>query len=241
MGKVIVVLLEVAIELVPPQILNHPQVLRSARRLGVRPDDLLLDAGLHWKAMRSLPNYWRRGRPDIAHLSLLNLLEKAPVSRGVAEVYMHLQDGRVFAFSPQVRLPKNYDRFKGLMSQLLRLGRVPPEGEPLIWEVPGGLRGLIGGRGLMLLSEDGEEDMRPQDLVREAYEKGLAVGFGAFPRGPFREETERLAVRRVRLMGGEPLKAWDVACALSSALYELMEGLRGPRTGNPSSSLGSGH
>ena len=53
--------------------------MRTARRYGLRPGEMLFDAGIHWKVMRSLEAWWRRGRPDIVHLSLLNLLEKAPV------------------------------------------------------------------------------------------------------------------------------------------------------------------
>ncbi|MCG2890465.1 MAG: hypothetical protein L7G97_06690 [Acidilobus sp.] len=227
MAKVTVVLLEAALELIPEQIAGHPQVVRTARRYGLRPGEMLLDAGIHWKAMRSLEAWWRRGRPDIVHLSLLNLLEKAPVREGLAEVFVHLQDGRVIAFSPGVRLPKNYDRFKGLMAQVLRLGRAPPEGEPLIWTAAKDLRGFLGNRGLILLSEDAEVEERPADIVREAYETGSAIGFGAFPRGPFSKDVLSLATKMVRIRGGEPLKAWDVACALSCALYDLAERLKG--------------
>lgn len=239
MGKVAIVLLEAALEIVPDEIRSHPQVVRTARRYGLRPEEMLLDAGIHWRAMRSLEGWWRRGRPDIVHLSLLNLLEKAPVRAGAAEVYMHVQDGRVFAFSPEVRIPKNYDRFKGLMSQLLRLGRVPPEGRPLIWQVSASLEEFLGDRRLLLMSEDGDVEMTPLQLVEEAIRSDEPIGFGAFPRGPFSQPVLSRASRRVRIRGGEPLKAWDVACALSCALYELTQG--GPQTGNPSSSTWSGH
>ena len=54
MAKVTVVLLEAALELIPEQIAGHPQVVRTARRYGLRPGEMLLDAGIHWKVMRSL-------------------------------------------------------------------------------------------------------------------------------------------------------------------------------------------
>jgi rRNA small subunit pseudouridine methyltransferase Nep1 len=227
MAKVTIVLLEAALELVPKEIAGHPQVVKSARKYGLRPGDMLLDAGIHWKAMRSLDSWWRRGRPDIVHLSLLNLLEKAPTREGLAEVYVHLQDGRVLAFSPSVRIPKNYDRFKGLMAQVLKLNRAPPQGEALIWKASDSLRELLGGRGLLLLSEDAEVEERPADVVSEAAEGNMVIGFGAFPRGPFSQEVLSVASRKVKIRGGEPLKAWDVACALSCALYDLAEVLKG--------------
>ncbi|MGC9072195.1 MAG: 16S rRNA methyltransferase, partial [Acidilobus sp.] len=234
----VIILLESALELVPGEITHHSQVMETAKRYGLRPGEMLLDAGIHGRAMRSLKGFWRRGRPDIVHLSLLNLLEKAPIRGGVAEVYMHLQDGRVFAFSPQVRIPKNYDRFKGLMAQLLRLNRVPPEGEPLIWRVASSLREFLGGRRLILLSEDASDELTPLGVVRESQGTGMPIGFGAYPSGPLSDEVKSLAARRVRIRRGEPLKAWDVACALSCSLYDLMGDREGPRSGNPSSSQG---
>ncbi|WP_158543047.1 hypothetical protein [Acidilobus sp. 7A] len=47
MAKVTVVLLEAALELIPEQIAGHPQVVRTARRYGLRPGEMLLDAGTH--------------------------------------------------------------------------------------------------------------------------------------------------------------------------------------------------
>ena len=69
---------------------------------------------------------------------------------------------------------------------MLRLGRAPPEGEPLIWTTAKDPRGFLGNRGLVLLSEDAEVEERPADIVREAYETGSAIGSRAFPRGPSR-------------------------------------------------------
>ena len=219
-----IILLESALELVPQEIISHPQVIRSARRYLLSPGQMLLDAGIHWKAMKLIDRWWRRGRPDIVHVSLLNLLEKYPVRSGKVSVYMHVQDGRVFRFSPEVRIPKNYDRFKGLMSQLLRLNSVPPgSGSPLIYLVARSLREFLSGgnRKLMLLTEDGDVDMTPHDVVVKAYRESYVVGFGAYPRGPFSDEVLSLASIKVRRRGGEPLRAWDVACALSNAYYDL--------------------
>ncbi len=196
-------------------------MVRWARRLGVRPEETLLDAGIHWKAMRSLDSWWRRGRPDIVHLSLLNLTEKRPVLEGKVEVYLHVQDGRVFALAPDVRLPKNYERFKGLMAQVLRLNRAPPEGRALIWKVADSLDGFLGNRKLILLSEDARDEADPVEILRESERTGDPVGFGAFPRGYFSEGVKALASRFYKIRKGEPLKAWDVACALANAYYQL--------------------
>ncbi|ADL19809.1 Probable ribosome biogenesis protein NEP1-like protein [Acidilobus saccharovorans 345-15] len=213
-------LLDSALEVIPRELASHPQVVKTARRYGLRPEEMVLDAGLHWKAMRSLEGWWRRGRPDIVHLSLLNLLEKRPVLEGKVEVYMHVQDGRVFAFAPDVRVPKNYDRFKGLMAQLLRDNRVPPSGRPLAWKVADSLRDFLGDRRIIVFSEGGASS-DTLSVLREASSLGVPVGFGAFPRGDFSDEVKSLALKYYRIREGEPLKSWDVACSIANAYYEL--------------------
>ncbi len=69
------VLAESSIELVPNELVNHPSILSSARRNGRNPRTLILDQSYHHAAILQLgPSGGRRGRPDIAHLSLLAAL-----------------------------------------------------------------------------------------------------------------------------------------------------------------------
>ncbi|MHA2377484.1 MAG: hypothetical protein ACXAB9_15110 [Candidatus Thorarchaeota archaeon] len=62
----------------------------------------------------------------------MTLLESPLCKAGQLSIHLHIQDGRVIKVNPDVRLPRNYDRFVGLIEQLLLRGRVPPEGEPLL-------------------------------------------------------------------------------------------------------------
>lgn len=133
LGPVKIVFLESSVELVPRSLWSHPQVLRSARRYGIEPEDLLLDKSLHYNAMAGLPAKWKRGRPDILHVALLTSTETPLYQEGLLRIYFQVYDGRVFEVRSGVRIPKNYERFKGLIAQLLKTERVPPKGgEPLI-------------------------------------------------------------------------------------------------------------
>ncbi|GMT21067.1 hypothetical protein PFISCL1PPCAC_12364, partial [Pristionchus fissidentatus] len=58
-------------------------------------------------------------RPDILHQCLLNLLD-SPLNRaGLLQVYVHTAANVLIEISPQCRLPRTFDRFCGLMVQLL--------------------------------------------------------------------------------------------------------------------------
>ncbi|MEB3816452.1 MAG: 16S rRNA methyltransferase [Desulfurococcales archaeon] len=217
-----VILLESGVETVPRELWDHPQVRKTSERYGVEPGMLLLDKSLHYNAMASLPRKWKRGRPDIVHLTLLVLLESRAGRRGLVEVYMHTVNGEVYAFSPWERIPKNYERFKGLMAHLLRDGRVPPEGEALIYKVADRLSDFVKEEGpLILLWERGVRSSEEEVVARALAVNGL-LGIGAFPRGDFERSTLRKAREYYSIAGGEPLPAWSVACRLVRAYEEMV-------------------
>ncbi|CAJ0943066.1 unnamed protein product, partial [Mesorhabditis belari] len=58
-------------------------------------------------------------RPDIVHQCLLNLLD-SPLNRaGKLQVFIHTDMNVLIEVNPQCRIPRTYDRFAGLMVQLL--------------------------------------------------------------------------------------------------------------------------
>ncbi|CAF1501354.1 unnamed protein product [Rotaria magnacalcarata] len=58
-------------------------------------------------------------RPDITHQCLLMLLD-SPLNRaGLLQVYIHTHKGVLIEVNPQTRIPRTFDRFAGLMVQLL--------------------------------------------------------------------------------------------------------------------------
>ena len=129
-----VILVECALELMPPELVATKLVQKQAKQRGKKPQQLLLDQSRHGQLMTNLEDGEKRGRPDIVFLSLLSLLESPLCKEGLLSVHLHLQDGKIIELDPEVRLPRNYDRFLGLFEQLLLSSRVPPKNKPLLWE-----------------------------------------------------------------------------------------------------------
>ncbi|XP_052802658.1 ribosomal RNA small subunit methyltransferase NEP1-like [Mya arenaria] len=58
-------------------------------------------------------------RPDITHQCLLMLMD-SPLNRaGLLQVYIHTEKNVLIEVNPQTRIPRTFDRFCGLMVQLL--------------------------------------------------------------------------------------------------------------------------
>ncbi|KAK2462358.1 hypothetical protein APHAL10511_005664 [Amanita phalloides] len=58
-------------------------------------------------------------RPDITHQCLLTLLDSPLNKAGLMQVYIHTTKGVLIEVNPQVRIPRTFKRFSGLMVQLL--------------------------------------------------------------------------------------------------------------------------
>ncbi len=215
MGKIKIIFIETALELVPKEIIKNKNI--KSNKISYKD---VLDISLHYKEMLRLKDFKKRGRPDIIHHSLLNILEKPFVINGEVDVYMHVYDGRVFKFSNDIRLPKNYDRFKGLMSQLLLYNKVPPnEEKPLIYLVSSSLNEFLNDRKIILLTENGV-NYNLDNLINLALEKKMPIGIGGFAHGDFSEDTKKYAYKQISLFNGYNFKSWDITCFISSKLME---------------------
>ncbi len=135
----------------------------------------------------------REGRPDIVHRSVLSVTDHPLFLMGHIEFYVHTLDGRIFRFSKEVRPPRNYIRFLGLMSKLLDEGWVGPSGdEPLIWEVNGGLGDLVSDQTILL--EESGEFRDPLAYLKDVVKReDLSIMVGGFPQGSFSDEVISLA------------------------------------------------
>lgn len=215
-----VILLDCAIELVPSEISSSKQVQKHAGRRGKGPTEILLDQTYHGRAMTKLDNSERRGRPDIAHLSLLSLLETPLCKAGFLTINLHLQDGRMVDVNPKVRLPRNYDRFVGLTEQLIQQGRVPTDGEPLLMVTPLTLQELVSklqglnDSAISILCTEGGNRTTIDDLHRilpTDVTIPLIVGIGAFPHGDLSQDIKTMFESHVEL-DKDTMMAWHV-CA----------------------------
>jgi len=196
------------IELVPESIVNHPAVVGYARKRRKRPEEVILEGSYHHSALRNLEDGERRGRPDIVHICLLNALESIANREGKLRVYVHTRNDEVIYIRPETRLPRNYNRFLGLLESLFK-SKVVPRDLALLRIEEKTLKELvdeINPDGVFVMHEEGEL-MRPRDfgMVLAGLENPLVI-VGGFPHGDFRSSVsgERVSLYR------EPLMAWTV-------------------------------
>ncbi len=222
----ILILAESAVELVPPELTKHPSILKLAEKRGKKPNEILLDRSYHHTAMRSLKDSEKRGRPDIVHTTLLELLGTPLNREGLLQTYVHTVQDRVIEINSNVRLPVNYDRFVGLLEQLYAVGRVPEAGEPLLTIRNQALNQLlreVKPSTTVAFTTQGEYEDLSALCEEIAKERKPLILIGGFPRGHFSKETLDLADRAVRI-DRDALEAWVVASRAVYA-YELAIGL----------------
>ncbi len=226
-----VILLDSALELIPSEITSQKIIQRHASRRGKKPTELLLDQNHHGQSMLKLENHERRGRPDIAYLCLMTLLESPLCKGGLLRVYIHLQDGRIIETNPSVRLPRNYDRFVGLFEQILLHGKVPPKGDSLLWITDYTLSSLlekIQGKDesiSILATEGGKKTSLKQlsNIFPTDETQNVVIGVGAFPHGDLEESTKKSFETHIEL-DPEIMMAWHV-CGEILWIYSLVSGV----------------
>ncbi|NJE06460.1 16S rRNA methyltransferase [Thermococcus sp. M36] len=202
------VIAEAELELVPKTIRDHPAVVNYAKRRGKRPEEVILDATYHHSALKKLEDGERRGRPDIVHVCLLNALESIANKEGLLRVYVHTRNDEVIYIKPETRIPRNYNRFVGLMESLFK-NRVVPENLELLRMEGKDLSGLIeeiGPDEVFVMHENGDL-VTPRDFgkILSGLENPLVV-VGGFPHGDFRSE---IPGKKISLYKA-PLMAWTV-------------------------------
>ncbi|RMF32242.1 MAG: ribosome biogenesis protein, partial [Candidatus Nitrosothermus koennekii] len=83
------IIAEAALELVPKELQNHRSVINHAKRLNRKPSEILLDRSYHHRAMLRLKDQWKRGRPDLVHISLLAVTSTPLYREGLIDLYLH--------------------------------------------------------------------------------------------------------------------------------------------------------
>ena len=187
------IIAESALETIPKEIINHPQILKDAKRRGKDPRFMILDRSRHHEAMKNLKDSHKRGRPDIVYLSL-QVTQYTPMnSAGLLRTYIHTIDNKVIFIDPTTRIPRNYNNFIGLIEQLYKLSRVPPTGKPLLTLRNMNLKELIDyiNPSVVILLDDVKGiEITFRDLVNQIINLEYpCVIVGGFPHGEFSEFT----------------------------------------------------
>jgi rRNA small subunit pseudouridine methyltransferase Nep1 len=169
--------------------------------------------------MLSLSNAEKRGRPDIAHITLLQILSSPLNKEGRLRSFVHTINDDVIQVDGKTRLPRNYDRFVNLIEQLFVDRRVPPQGDPLLTVKKSSIQELLEtvqpSVTVAFSSIGTPTTMRNvcRDLARERFPTVL---IGGFAHGHFSKTISDLADMVVSIYH-EPLDAWVVA---SRVVYE---------------------
>jgi len=215
------ILAESAIELVPNEIAGHPTVKSAARKKRKDPHHLILDQSYHHGAILKLgQSEMGRGRPDIAHFSLLLALGSPLNAEGQLQCYIHTRDDHVIAVDSKARLPRSTDRFVSLLEQLYEESAVPTTGPPLMSLKRQSLRNLIAEvspESVVALTKQGTPMPLEEITHRLARSEKPVILVGGFSEGHFSKNTLHLATE-THCVDKRNLEAWTV---VAKALYEF--------------------
>lgn len=227
MAVLTIVLAESALESIPKQLWKHPLIRKYVQKRGKDPHFLLLDRSYHHSAMKTLEEAEKRGRPDIVHFSLLELLGSPLCKEGLLQIYVHTRADSVMSVDNKTRLPRNYNRFIGLMEQLFEFKQIPPENSSLLTLTENmtfpQLIKKIEPDCVTAFSRKGTAKTL-ENTVSEFVEKRNPVAVvGGFPHGAFSETVTNLA-NQVIAIDREMLEAWTVVARIVYE-YERQFGL----------------
>ena len=127
-----IILAESSLELIPKSMHNHPAVTSYSKKFKKIPSQTLLDNSWHFAAMKGLTNEIKRGRPDIIHLALLAICSTPLYQENRIKVFVHTINNQVITLGDQIRLPKSYHRFQGVIEKLFKEKKIELSDSKLI-------------------------------------------------------------------------------------------------------------
>ena len=168
-----------------------------------------LDANEDWKVLSRYENKDKRGRPDIAHDLLKLALDSGLNKRGELRVFMHTYNERVITVSPELRLPRSYKRFIGLMEDLEKKGKIEADEKTLLTIESKTLKELLAELKIDFLVMDAAgKKTKLKELVKTlAAKKDAGIIIGGFPHGAFLDKSKALVDLPRVAIGGTELTA----------------------------------
>jgi len=211
------VITESAIELVPNIIQNHPSVVSHAKKLEKNPSDILLDNSWHFAAMKGIENEFKRGRPDIVHLCLLEVCTIPLYLENKIKVFLHTIDDKVIFIGDKVRIPKSYHRFEGLIEKLFKEKIIESDGKKLL-ELKemnfSDLLDYIKPKKVVGLSVNGK--LESYQNIASTLDDDFCIVIGGFQKGHFSE----LVTQRFDEMYSVDKKSLEAHVVVGRTLYE---------------------
>ena len=206
------VLVDSELETIPKKISSDEAIRREAGEREKSATELILDSNYHHNSMDELEDKGRRGRPDIVHVCMLACLDSPLNREGLLEFCVHTRHDEVIDVDPEIRIPRSYNRFIGLMEQLFQEGGVPPD-SPLMEIRDMSLAeklDRIDPEETIAFSEKGKKVHGGKVFQGFEPEDDIAVLVGGFPHGDFISDVEGLSDTQVSIYD-ESLDAVTVA------------------------------
>ncbi|MFX0187314.1 MAG: 16S rRNA methyltransferase [Candidatus Hodarchaeota archaeon] len=220
----IIILAECGLELIPREIRNHPIVKKHLSRKNYSSQ--ILDNALHHSAMINLPNREKRGRPDIAHICILNALGTPLSKSGNLRLIIQTVQNRIFEINPEIRITRNFNRFKGLMAKLLVDGAIAVDNTFLISGFDGTLIDLIQtfkDPHITILSSKGRQIKNFHELFPYNSSYNKIVIIGGFQKGNFTKDILAFSDNIVSISKYQ-LDAWIVVNKIIN-YYEITQNI----------------
>jgi len=211
------ILAESALELVPKELQNHNSVLAYSKKIGKKPSKVILDISWHFAAMKGIKNEIKRGRPDLVHFCLLECCTIPLYFEKKLHVYVHTIDDKVIFVGDNVRLPKSYHRFVGLIEKLYSEKKIELDSKKLL-EIKdmtfGDLVDAIGAKKVIGFSTRGQTSS--YDKIAADVGRDSCIVIGGFSKGHFSDEILK-KIDNLVSVDKNPLEAHVV---ISRLLYE---------------------
>lgn len=211
------ILAESALELIPKELQNHNSVLAYSKRINKKPSELILDVSWHFAAMKGIKNEIKRGRPDLVHFCMLEACSIPLYFENNLRIYVHTIDDKVISVGNNVRLPKSYHRFIGLIEKLYVTGIIEEDGKKLLEMKNMDFRELvdkINPKEIIGLSTKGATSS--YEKFAKVIGKDSCVVVGGFPKGHFSDQILK-RMNNLVSVDKNPLEAHVI---ISRVLYE---------------------
>ncbi len=191
------IIADTSLETIPDNLYRHPS-LKKIRHSGKKPDEILLDRSFHHFAMVStgLENLHKRGRPDILHIALISALATPLYRNNLMKVFIHTINNNVIFVGDNVRIPKSYFRFEGLMLNLLKNKKIITDDNRLLLEIRSLtnfeylLKEIIKSETVVGLSSTGRYRKLEAIAIDLSAQTNPCIVIGGFPNGYFSDNVD---------------------------------------------------
>lgn len=211
-----ILLVDAELELIPQEMVDDYSIRIHSKKRKKTPQKIILDSNyMHSAIDRYFPGESnRRGRPDILYHFLTVTMESILNKTGNLRVWIHTRSDIIIEISPEIRLPKSYNRFVGLMEDLFDKNEIRTGDSTLLKIHEGDVTELLrlsGAEKPIVLSPKGK-DVSVTTLLENS-EYNPCVIIGGFSEGDFRSDVYSL---------GEPYSIFQEELTIWSVAMEII-------------------